>query len=86
MEGFPRLLLTYSILDDEDIEDVTGMVTQMLAARNSATASDGGWKGQFVDAMRCEGSVDHLGESIPPGREAHCQLPSAACRYAAYQK
>jgi solute carrier family 8 (sodium/calcium exchanger) len=64
-----------TILDDEDIEEVTDMVAQLLAARDHASHPQGGWKEQFVEAVQCEGSVDHLGQEIPPGAGAmllHC--------------
>lgn len=56
-----------TILNDGTIEQTAELVANMLATRTASTGPrDGGWQQQFVSALQCEGSVDHLGNSIPP--------------------
>jgi len=57
-----------TILDDSDIEEVTDLVASMLAQRDAMRAGEnpGSFRQQFVEALECQGGVDHLGQSIDP--------------------
>ena len=56
-----------TILDDGSIEEVSALLEKMLATRAAAGGPrTGGFRRQFADALRCEGSVDHLGHEVPP--------------------
>ena len=58
-----------TILNDGTIEQTADLVVQMLATRAAAAGPrDGGWQQQFIRALQCEGSVDHLGNHVPPTR------------------
>ena len=58
-----------TILNDGTIEQTADLVAQMLATRAAAAGPrEGGWQQQFIRALQCEGSVDHLGNHVPPTR------------------
>lgn len=58
-----------TILNDGTIEETADLLAQMLATRAAAAGPrSGGWQQQFVSALQCEGSVDHLGNHLPPTR------------------
>lgn len=66
-----------TILDDGDIEQVTDLVSSLLAQREamSAGGGDGSFSEQFHEAMECHGGVDHTGQELPPSYGAmtmHC--------------
>lgn len=58
-----------TILNDGAIEETADLVAQMLTTRAAASGPrNGGWQQQFISALQCEGSIDHLGNHLPPSR------------------